>query len=60
MIEEIGDTGKAKIDRTLSNLPPDFPAAMASSISEGARRRIDTLMTTWHVQPPTLAGMPTR
>jgi serine/threonine-protein kinase HipA len=46
MIEEIGDTAKAEIDQTLSNLPPDFPAGIAGSIAAGAKRRIDTLVTT--------------
>ena len=44
--EEIGDTGKAKIDQAVSKLPPDFPLAVAQSISDGAKRRIDTLVTT--------------
>ena len=43
IVEEIGDTGKAKIDQTLSKLPPDFPATVVGSISDGAKRRIDTL-----------------
>jgi serine/threonine-protein kinase HipA len=46
IIEEIGDTAKAEIDQTLSNLPPDFPAGVAGSIAAGAKRRIDTLLTT--------------
>lgn len=46
IIEEIGDTGKAKIDQTVAKLAPGFPAAVAQSISEGAKRRIDTLVTT--------------
>jgi serine/threonine-protein kinase HipA len=46
VIEEIGDTAKAEIDQTLSNLPPDFPAGIAGSIAAGAKRRIDTLLTT--------------
>jgi serine/threonine-protein kinase HipA len=43
IVEEIGDTAKAKIDHTLSKLPPDFPATVVGSISDGAKRRIDTL-----------------
>ncbi|MGB8899150.1 MAG: type II toxin-antitoxin system HipA family toxin [Methylocella sp.] len=43
IVEEIGDTAKAKIDQTLSKLSADFPAAVAGSISDGAKRRIDTL-----------------
>jgi serine/threonine-protein kinase HipA len=46
IIEEVGDTGKAKIDQTLAKLLPYFPAAVAGSISDGAKRRIDTLVTT--------------
>jgi serine/threonine-protein kinase HipA len=46
IVEEIGDTGKAKIDQTLSKLPPDFPATVVGSISDGAKRRIDTLAST--------------
>jgi serine/threonine-protein kinase HipA len=46
IIEEIGDTGKDKIDQTLSSLPANFPVEVAQSISEGAKRRIDTLLTT--------------
>ena len=34
---------KQKIDETLSKLPPDFPAAVAQSISDGAKRRIGAL-----------------
>jgi serine/threonine-protein kinase HipA len=46
LIEEIRDTGKAKIEETLSGLPSDFPIAIAQSISAGAKRRIDTLLST--------------
>jgi serine/threonine-protein kinase HipA len=46
LIQEIGDTAKAKIDQRLAQLPADFPAAVAQSISDGAKRRIDTLVTT--------------
>jgi serine/threonine-protein kinase HipA len=46
IFEEIGDTGKATIDQTVSKLPSDFPAAVVKSISEGAKRRIDALATT--------------
>jgi len=46
IIEEICDTAKAKIDQTVLKLPPGFAAAVAGSISDGAKRRIDTLSTT--------------
>jgi serine/threonine-protein kinase HipA len=46
IIEEFGDTAKAKIDQAVSKLSPDFPAAVAGSIADGAKRRIDTLSTT--------------
>ena len=45
-VEEIVDTGKATIDRVLDKLPAGFPAAVAQSISDGAKRRIDTLSNT--------------
>jgi serine/threonine-protein kinase HipA len=43
IVQELGDAAKQKIDETLSKLPPDFPAAVAQSISEGAKRRIGAL-----------------
>jgi serine/threonine-protein kinase HipA len=43
IVQEFGDTAKQKIDETLSKLPPDFPAAVAQSISDGAKRRIGAL-----------------
>ena len=43
IVQELGDTAKQKIDETLSKLPPDFPAAVAQSISDGAKRRIAAL-----------------
>jgi serine/threonine-protein kinase HipA len=43
VIEEVGDTGKNKIDDTISQLPAGFPAAVAASISEAAKRRLDVL-----------------
>jgi serine/threonine protein kinase HipA of HipAB toxin-antitoxin module len=43
IVQELGDTAKQKIDETLSKLPPDFSAAVAQSISEGAKRRIGAL-----------------
>jgi serine/threonine-protein kinase HipA len=46
IIEEIGDTATATIDRSLAALPAGFPEAVAGSIADGAKRRIDTLLTT--------------
>ena len=46
IVEELGDTAKGTIDRVLARLPAGFPAAVAQSISEGAKRRINTLSTT--------------
>jgi HipA-like protein len=43
IVQELGDTAKQKIDETLSKLSPDFPAAVAQSISDGAKRRIGAL-----------------
>ena len=43
--QEIADTAKAKIDQRLAQLPANFPAAVEQSIGEGAKRRIDTLVT---------------
>ena len=43
IVQELGDAAKQKIDETLSKLPPDFPAAVAQSISDGAKRRIAAL-----------------
>jgi serine/threonine-protein kinase HipA len=45
IVDEIGDNGKSKIDQALSGLPSNFPAGVARSISDGAKRRIDTLST---------------
>ena len=45
IIQEIADTAKAKIDQRLAQLPASLPAAVAQSVAEGAKRRIDTLVT---------------
>ena len=47
MVEEIGDNGKVAIDQVLSKLPDAFPAAVAGPISDSAKRRIDTLATSF-------------
>jgi hypothetical protein len=39
-IEELLDAGTSKIDRTLRQLPKDFPEAIATSIAEAAKRRL--------------------
>ncbi len=43
IVQEIGDTGKAKIDATMSSLPASFPEEIAASIAGGVKRRIDSL-----------------
>lgn len=43
LMEEIIDSGKARIDEVIARLPGDFPQAIAESISAGAKHRIDTL-----------------
>jgi serine/threonine-protein kinase HipA len=45
IVEEIGDTGKTAIDEVLSRLPDGIPAAVAGSITDGAKRRIEALVT---------------
>jgi serine/threonine-protein kinase HipA len=45
VIQEIGDTGKANIDATVSRLPAGFPGSVVDSISEAAKGRIDLLAT---------------
>jgi serine/threonine-protein kinase HipA len=45
IIQEIGDTGKAKIDAAVSSLAAGFPESVADSISRAAKRRIDLLGT---------------
>lgn len=42
-IHEIGDTAKARIGAVVANLPADFPASVADSVSAGAKHRIDLL-----------------
>jgi len=46
VIEELGDIGKAKIDKTLERLPGGFPEVTAASISGAAKRRLDQLNST--------------
>jgi serine/threonine-protein kinase HipA len=48
VIEEIGDTGTAKIDQAVSALPAEFPGGVAESIAGGAKRRIASLSKTFH------------
>lgn len=43
VINEICDTGKASIDAVIAGLPAEFPAAIADSISAGAKGRIGLL-----------------
>jgi serine/threonine-protein kinase HipA len=43
VVDEIGDTAKAKIDEAISALAPDFSASVVSSISEAATKRINLL-----------------
>jgi serine/threonine-protein kinase HipA len=43
VIHEIGDTGKARVDSVIDALPATFPAAIADSVSKGAKRRIGLL-----------------
>src|ERR1700752_167688 len=46
IVEELGDTTKRTIDQVLGRLPAGFPAAIAQLISNGAKRRIETLPMT--------------
>jgi len=43
VIDEIGDTAKAKIDEAISGLTPDFPAFVEGSISNAAIKCINSL-----------------
>lgn len=43
VIQQIGDTGRDRIDAVLTALPAGFPAAIVDSISTGAKRRIGLL-----------------
>jgi serine/threonine-protein kinase HipA len=45
VIEEIGDTGKSRIDTVVSQLPKDFPDYVAQSVSKAAVNRIRALTT---------------
>jgi serine/threonine-protein kinase HipA len=40
MLDELGDTGAGAIDKVLDELPWDFPADIAESISDGAKARL--------------------
>jgi serine/threonine-protein kinase HipA len=42
-IDEIADTGKARIEAVISGLPAGFPATVADSVSAAAKRRIGLL-----------------
>ena len=46
IIDELADTAGAKIDATIAKLPKDFPQAMTESIAAGAKRRLNSLVTT--------------
>jgi len=41
MLEELGDTGAAAIDKVLADLPDNFPREIATSIAEGAKARLE-------------------
>ncbi len=43
VIEELGDTGKAKIEKTVSRLANTIPAAVLESVSKATLERIDSL-----------------
>jgi len=43
VIEEVGDTTARSLDRTLTALSKDFPETIATSITEGAKRRVNAL-----------------
>lgn len=46
VIQEVGDTGKGSIDTAIAALPAGFPAAIADSVSRGAKSRIGLLSRT--------------
>jgi hypothetical protein len=43
MLEELADTGTARIDRTIEELPPGFPEKIAVSVSNTAKDRLDRI-----------------
>jgi hypothetical protein len=43
VIEEIGDTTAQSLDRTRTALSKGFPETIATSITEGAKRRVNAL-----------------
>jgi serine/threonine-protein kinase HipA len=43
VIDELSDTATSSVDQTLSRLPKGFPAAVAASISRGAKQRLKSL-----------------
>ena len=45
VIEETGDQGKGQIDDTISALPNNFPAALADSVANAAKGRLEQLST---------------
>lgn len=46
VIQQIGDTAVKSIDQVLAALPKDFPANIAASIADGAKRRLNSLTAT--------------
>lgn len=45
LVQEIGDTGKEKIDAATGSLPAGFPEEVVDSITKAAKRRVDSLAT---------------
>ena len=43
MLEELGDTGAAAIDKVLADLPDNFPREIATSIAQGAKARLEQI-----------------
>jgi serine/threonine-protein kinase HipA len=43
VIAELGDTAAQSVQRTLSGLPKDFPEKIATSIANGAKRRLNAM-----------------
>jgi serine/threonine-protein kinase HipA len=43
VIAELGDTAAQSVERTLSGLPKDFPERIATSITDGVKRRLKAL-----------------
>ena len=46
LIQQLGDTTAKNIDQVLSALPKGFPEKMATSIADGAKRRLKSLAAT--------------